>query len=110
MLTIACFGDLWVNKVSAGFLQQLDLKNKNKTWVQLYRFGINGLRFVVLWCISKSYFRVNMIIYMNKNLNIEYEIDFGFEFKFLILIVPFKESSFNLRVSLNLRLNFDFEY
>ena len=25
------------------FLQQLDLKNKAKTYVQLYRFGINGL-------------------------------------------------------------------
>ena len=32
MLTIVCFGDLWVNKVSVSFfLQQLDLKNKNKT-------------------------------------------------------------------------------
>ena len=31
MLTIVCFGDLWVNKVIASFLQQLDLKNKNKT-------------------------------------------------------------------------------
>ena len=25
------FGDLWVNKVSISFLQQLDHKNKNKT-------------------------------------------------------------------------------
>ena len=31
MLTIVCFGDLWVNKVSSSFLQQMDLKNKNKT-------------------------------------------------------------------------------
>ena len=31
MLTIVCFGDLCVNKVSIIFLQQLDLKNKNKT-------------------------------------------------------------------------------
>ena len=31
MLTIVCFGDLWVNKVSISFLQQLDLKNKNKS-------------------------------------------------------------------------------
>ena len=31
MLTIVCFGDLWVNKVSVCFLQQLELKNKNKT-------------------------------------------------------------------------------
>ena len=32
MLTIVCFGDLWVNKVRSVFffLQQLDLKNKNK--------------------------------------------------------------------------------
>ena len=29
--TIACFGDLRVNKVSISFFQQLDLKNKNKT-------------------------------------------------------------------------------
>ena len=27
MLTIVRFGDLWVNMVSVGFLQQLDLKN-----------------------------------------------------------------------------------
>ena len=31
MLTIVCFEDLWINKVSISFLQQLDLKNKNKT-------------------------------------------------------------------------------
>ena len=31
MLTIVCFRDLWVNKVSIRFLQQLDPKNKNKT-------------------------------------------------------------------------------
>ena len=31
MLTIVYFGNLWVNKVSVIFLQQLDLKNKNKT-------------------------------------------------------------------------------
>ena len=28
MLTKMCFGDLWINKVSITFLQQLDLKNK----------------------------------------------------------------------------------
>ena len=28
MLNIACFGDLWVNKVSDSFLQQLDRKKK----------------------------------------------------------------------------------
>ena len=43
MLTIVCFGDLWVNKDSTSFLQQLNLKNINKTLVHLYRFGINGL-------------------------------------------------------------------
>ena len=32
MLTIALyFVDSWVKKVSVGFLQQLDLKHKNKT-------------------------------------------------------------------------------
>ena len=31
MLIIVCFGDLWVKKVNISFLQQLDLKNKNKT-------------------------------------------------------------------------------
>ena len=31
MLTLERFGDLWVNKVSVSFLQQLDLKNKNKS-------------------------------------------------------------------------------
>ena len=31
MLTEVCFGDLWIYKVSIKFLQQLDLKNKNKT-------------------------------------------------------------------------------
>ena len=31
MLNIVCFGDSWVNKVSVGFLQQLKLKDKNKT-------------------------------------------------------------------------------
>ena len=31
MLAIGRFGDLWVNKVSVGFLQQLNLKTKNKT-------------------------------------------------------------------------------
>ena len=30
MLTIVCFGYLWVNKVSISFLQQFDLKNKIK--------------------------------------------------------------------------------
>ena len=43
MLTIVCFGDLWVSKVNVRFVQQLDLKNKNKTSVQFHRFGINGL-------------------------------------------------------------------
>ena len=43
MHTIVCFGDLWVNKASVNFLQQLDLKNKNKAEVQLYQFGINAL-------------------------------------------------------------------
>ena len=36
-------GDLSVNKVSVYFLRKLDLKTKNKSWVQLYLFGINGL-------------------------------------------------------------------
>ena len=31
MLTIMCFGDLGVNKVSVSFLRQLDLKNEIKT-------------------------------------------------------------------------------
>ena len=31
MLTLACFGDLWVNKVSLSILKQLDLKNNIKT-------------------------------------------------------------------------------
>ena len=31
MLIIVYFGDLWVNKFSINFLQQLVLKNKNKT-------------------------------------------------------------------------------
>ena len=31
MVTIVCVGDLWVDKVSTSFLQQLELKNKNKT-------------------------------------------------------------------------------
>ena len=44
MLTIVCFGDLWINKVIISFLQQLDLEIETKTQVQLYRFGINGLR------------------------------------------------------------------
>ena len=43
MLTIVHFLDLWVNKVNISFLQQLDLKNKNKTKVQLHLFGINGI-------------------------------------------------------------------
>ena len=30
MLTIVCFGDLWVNKVSISFLQQSTLKIKIK--------------------------------------------------------------------------------
>ena len=43
MLPIVCYGDLCVNKARVSYLQQLDLKNKNKTLVQLYRFGITGL-------------------------------------------------------------------
>ena len=35
--------DLWVNKVSVSFLKQINLK-KFKSYVQLYRFGVNGLR------------------------------------------------------------------
>ena len=31
MLTMVHFGDLWFNKVSISFLQQLNPKNKNKT-------------------------------------------------------------------------------
>ena len=31
MLPIVSFGDFWINKVSISFLQQMDLKNKNKT-------------------------------------------------------------------------------
>ena len=31
MLIMVWFGDLWVNKVSISFLQQLGLKSKNKT-------------------------------------------------------------------------------
>ena len=31
MLTILCFGDLWVNEVGGYFLWRLDFKNKNKT-------------------------------------------------------------------------------
>ena len=31
MLTIVCFGDFRVNKVSVSFLQQLDRKKENKT-------------------------------------------------------------------------------
>ena len=37
------WGNLRINKVSVGFLQRLDLVNKNKTLVQLYRFGNNVL-------------------------------------------------------------------
>ena len=41
MLTIVCLGNLWVNKVSVSFLQQLDLKkNKNKHW---YNFTDSAL-------------------------------------------------------------------
>ena len=43
MLTIVCFGHLWINKVSISFLQQLDLKNKIKPRYN-YLFGINGLK------------------------------------------------------------------
>ena len=39
-------GNLWVNKINISFLQQLDLKNKNETKVQLYLFGINGLTYL----------------------------------------------------------------
>ena len=57
MLTIVCFGNLCVNKVS--FLQQLNLKNKNKTLVQLYRLGINGLNIIYI-CIRYSYSMLNI--------------------------------------------------
>ena len=42
MLTAVRLGDLWVNKVSVDFLQQLDLKNRHKTKLQseLGTFGI----------------------------------------------------------------------
>ena len=48
MLTTVCFEDLWVNEVSVSFLQQLDLKMKNKTCVQLYWFVINELKVPIL--------------------------------------------------------------
>ena len=32
LVTIVCFGDLWVNKFSVSFLQQLDFKNKYKPY------------------------------------------------------------------------------
>ena len=51
MLTIVSYGDLWVNKVNISFLQQLDLKNKNKTKVQLYLLGINGLKHLLLYSL-----------------------------------------------------------
>ena len=31
VMYVVCYGNLWVKKVSVRFLQQLDLKNKNKT-------------------------------------------------------------------------------
>ena len=43
MLTIVCFGDLWVNEVCIYFYDDYTLKTKYKTWVQRYLFGINGL-------------------------------------------------------------------
>ena len=52
MPSIVCLGDLWIKKISISFLQQLDLKNKNKTLVQLYRFGINGLNVALNHCIA----------------------------------------------------------
>ena len=42
MLTIVCYANLWVNKVSVRFFKQMKNKNK-KEQVKLYRFGINGL-------------------------------------------------------------------
>ena len=30
MLTIVCYGDLWVNKASVNFRRQMDLRNKTK--------------------------------------------------------------------------------
>ena len=30
MLILVCIGDLWVNKVSVSFLQQLDFKNEKQ--------------------------------------------------------------------------------
>ena len=32
MLTLVRFGDLWVNKVSVAFLQQLDIKTKKNKY------------------------------------------------------------------------------
>ena len=40
MLTILCFGDLLVNKISVSFLEQLDLKNKIKP---LYNYTDSAL-------------------------------------------------------------------
>ena len=59
MFTIVCFGDIWVNKVSISFLQQLDLKNKNKTKVQLHRFDINGLKWKQKIVSCNCYNRIN---------------------------------------------------
>ena len=42
MLTIVFWGNLRINKVGVYFLRKLDLKTRNKTWVQLYQFSING--------------------------------------------------------------------
>ena len=43
MLTIVCFGDLWINEVCVYFYDDWTLKYKNKTKVQMYLFGTNGL-------------------------------------------------------------------
>ena len=43
MLTIVCYGGLWVNKVSVRFLQQLNLKNKIK-----HRYSYTDLSLMVL--------------------------------------------------------------
>ena len=53
MLTIVCFRNFCVNKVSMGFLQQLEPKKNKKTYIQLYRFGLNGLRRLKLVYIEK---------------------------------------------------------
>ena len=53
MLTIVLFGDSWVNKVSANFYNWT-LKTENKTQVQLWRFGINGLKLKIFKNLNKK--------------------------------------------------------